>query len=369
MSQERYLIRQANNQHIVWFADSNQWIMMNEPQGFIFHLYCKGVPAVEAFHLLGKDFEQGPYNFEWVQNLYDSFETLDSQSFSPPDFTVAAAEALHYNIPLHSTHTYGCGDKTFSISFANAELETYIHFPFAHLASAPVQSPGLKLEVFPFKGRFVLRINGKRCLTTEESPQMKRLLFVELAKTLWGKGEDQWIAHLHASAVVCDERVIMFASPSGSGKSTMAALMIKGGCRLFADDFITVCDDKKLVYPFPAALSIKQGSLPVMGSEAIQVPLLHNNMGYIPHYIDELTPLASHIMVFVQYRKDAPTSLEPLSPAEALGPFLQESWVTDTLQGAQAFWQWFTALSFYRLEYSNNEEAVQAVKHIPYPCL
>lgn len=343
--------------------------MLNEPQGFIFHLYHHGVQPEEAATQIRYKFNDDQYNPEWVQHLYDSFDILDQQHFTPPDFTKGALEALKYKLPKSRNHSYRFGSKTFSISYADPALELYIHYSFAHLAVEPIDNPDLKLEVFHLKGRFALRINGNRCLMADESPQMKRLLFVELAGYLWEKGEGDWISHLHASAVVCNDRVIMFASPSGSGKSTLAALMMKRGCRLFADDYIPVSLDKRMIHPFPAALSVKAGSMPVMAAEGIPVDLIRWNMGYIQQNIETLSPLHAHVMVFVRYQKDANTRMEKISPAEALQPFLQESWVTNTLQGAEAFWEWFTGLSFYSLEYSNNDQAVEASLHIPYPSL
>lgn len=358
----RHILYPIDNAHIVWFEKSNQWVQLDAPRKFIFDLYTGGSSRAHATDALSHAFDMDPAQSTlWVDNLYDSLEKLDGEGFPRPDFTIGAQQACRHHLPRSRTHHYQYKGKAFSIRYGSPFLETYIHLPLAHLATETTVPDALRLEIFPFEERFALRINGKRCLTADESPQIKRLFFVELSTYLYDIPEAGWMTRLHASAVEKEGQLLLLSSPSGSGKSTMAALLLKQGYRLFADDFIPVCLEKELLYPFPPALCIKKGALPVMEKEGIQPHLIHQQTGYIQPPAGTPSPLKTQSLVFIYYKADAPTLLEKVSPLEALQLFLQEAWVSDHPAGAEKFIQWFASLKFYRLTYSDNDEGVEKV--------
>jgi hypothetical protein len=351
-----------DNTQVVWFEKSNQWVQMDEPQGFIFLLYQRGISREEAAAEYAATFSHdATHSLEMVNNLYDSVELLQGEGFPLPDFSRDAEAALHYELPQSRSHHYRMGNKTFSIRYGSPALESYIHYPFAHLEDPSLTDSELLYEVFPFRSRFALRIAYNRCLTTDESPQLKRLLFQEMAGHLYNIPTDGWLTYLHASAVVADGRLLLLASPSGSGKSTLAALLQKQGHTLFADDYIPVCIGKQLAYPFPAALSLKPGSLPALKAEDIIPDLMHREAGFIQHHPESIPPLPATVLIFVKYIPGADTHFEKISTSEALYPFLQEAWVSGTREGAEAFMAWFKSLSVYRLEYGGKWDGVMVV--------
>lgn len=356
----RHIIYPIDHAHVVWFEKSNQWIQLDAPQKLIFDVYISGNSRAEAIATLCNTFSMdSAQSTLWVNNLFDSMEKLDREGFARPDFTIGAEQACQYILPGSRTHHYQYNGKTFSVRYGSPWLETYIHLPLAHLVLQSAPPNALRLEIFPYEERYALRINATKCLTTDESPQIKRLFFVELSKYLYNIPEAGWMTRLHASAVQKDEKLLLLSSPSGSGKSTMAALLLRQGYRLFADDFIPVCLEKEWLYPFPPALCIKKGALSVMEKEGIPLHLIHQQTGYIQPDGKTPSPLKTQSMVFIHYEPGAPTRLEEVPTLEALQLFLQEAWVSDHPEGARKFIQWFASLKFYRLTYSDNEEGVE----------
>lgn len=72
------------------------------------------------------------------------------------------------------------------------------------------------------------------------------------------KEEDKWLGVFHASAVSNGEKAVLFLGDSGNGKSTSLALLQANGFTCLADDFVPVDAEKRAVYSFPAAISIKR---------------------------------------------------------------------------------------------------------------
>lgn len=69
---------------------------------------------------------------------------------------------------------------------------------------------------------------------------------------------------LHASSVEKDGRALLMTGMSGSGKSTLSALLGEKGWRLMGDEFALLDLESGLLHPFPRAISLKNGAIPVM---------------------------------------------------------------------------------------------------------
>lgn len=363
-----YLVKHIENSRVVWFEKSNQWVKLDEPQWFIFLLYEKQTGRKEAVEQFADVYEMTPEQAsEIVSNIYDSVDKLLDPDFSLPDFTRDAEEVSRIVLKDSRTRHYQFGEKRFTITYGSPSLEAYIHLPFAHLETETAGKPAIHLDVFPFCGRYALRMHTPRrhSLTADESPQIKRLLFVELASWLYEKTEKDWLSFVHASAVQKDGEVLLLSSASGSGKSTMAGLLMLNGFELFSDDFVPVDAESGLLYPFPAALCIKHDSVPLLQSMGLK-PFVKNRiapLAYVKPITDSVVkkPLTARNLVFIRFLKGAGMNLNPISITEALQHFHQEAWVGDNMERAEKFLEWFTGLNFYSLEYGDNDLAIEAL--------
>ncbi|RJF85560.1 HprK-related kinase A [Sphingomonas cavernae] len=73
---------------------------------------------------------------------------------------------------------------------------------------------------------------------------------------------------LHASAVERDGRALLMTGHSGAGKSTLAALLGERGWRFMGDEFALLEPDTGLLHAFPRLVSLKNGAIAQMESEA-----------------------------------------------------------------------------------------------------
>ena len=72
---------------------------------------------------------------------------------------------------------------------------------------------------------------------------------------------------LHASSVEKDGRALVMTGESGAGKSTLAALLGERGWRLMGDEFALLDLADGTLWPFPRAISLKNGAIEVMERE------------------------------------------------------------------------------------------------------
>ncbi|MFN3554375.1 MAG: hypothetical protein ACK4VN_00265 [Bacteroidales bacterium] len=364
-TQVEYLHKEVNRKHILWFAPSNQWLQLDEPQWFIFLLYEQGVGAEEAARSFaarwGVAWEQAQ---QQVSGIYLSLRQLYQPEFELPDFSCDAEEVAHVMLEKSKTRYYSFAGMHFGITYGSALLDHYIHPSLAHLACTPAAGMPV-FEVFPFRERYALRIRTQQlhCFTTDEYPQLKRLLFVKMASAFYDLNERHWTGLLHASAVERNGKVLLLASPSGSGKSTLAAMLLQYGFGFFSDDFVPV--EKSRVYPFPASLCLKEVShWPLPG-----VPPFHRTLGktgYIdpPPSFKLPEPLAAKALCFVNYIPGAGCNLEALPTERAMQLFLPESWVGDRPETAKAWLDWFCQLPCYQLQYHDNAAAIAAMQKL-----
>jgi len=73
---------------------------------------------------------------------------------------------------------------------------------------------------------------------------------------------------LHAASVEKDGKALILTGESGAGKSTLSALLGERGWRLMGDEFALVDLETGALHPFPRAISLKNGAIPVIEKEA-----------------------------------------------------------------------------------------------------
>lgn len=359
-----YLAKKIEQAHVVWFQASNQWVQFDEQQWLIFCFYNDGLSQEEAVKKLCKK-----YSFQvqaaqaFVENIYFSLENLFNPSFQLPDFSQNTQNALAYQIPKKKTHAYSFRSKAFSITYGSPYLEQYIHLPLAHLEKDS-KVVGLSIDVFPFENRYAIRVNGenKKCLSADEPGQIKRLLYIELSNFFYDKNHNEWIAFLHGSAVTRNDKVLVLTSEGGSGKSTMAAMLQLHGFEFFSDDFIPVATTTGKVFPFPAALCLKNNAIELIESQGLKLNRNSNgSSAYVKYSPKDMQTQSCRMnkVVFIKYNPKVDLEFNSVSVLEALYYFLQEAWVGDDMKRARKFISWFSKLQFYSLEYGNTTKAIE----------
>lgn len=362
-----YIAKKIEQAHIVWFEASNQWVQFDEQQWLIFCFYTKGLSLKTAAkkystkYLAPKDDAKSI-----IENSYTSIFNLFNPPFELPSFTVNSKKVSDHIPNKTKTHYYSYCNKAFSITYGSAFLENYIHLPIAHLEATNTNNPKLLLEVFPLGKSYILRVNGqaKNCLSAEEPGQIKRLLYIELVNLFYSKQSSQWLSFAHASALKKNNKAIILTATGGSGKSTLAGLLLLNGFEFLSDDFVPIDSKNLKVFPFPAALCVKNDAIELLSAKGMEFtsnPAKSSAYAKPLHNLVQAKACKTTSLVLVKYNPHVELVFEPLPILDALYLFLQEAWVGDDTKRAKKFINWFSKLSFYKLEYGNNKKAVDAI--------
>ena len=195
-----------------------------------------------------------------------------------------------------------------------------------------------------------------------------------LINVLHNKTDDDWLMTVHASALTNGRKTILFSAAPGNGKTTIAALLQNQGFRLISDDFVPIDRENFFAYPFPIAMSVKEGAMDLLAS--IYPTLEQKSLNYItpeksvrylapndyPGSTKEIYPVTEFI--FIHYDKTADFIWEKLDPLTAMKYLLEEAWVAPVEGNAKLLFDRISQISFYELTYSNNQKAIDTITHL-----
>jgi len=215
--------------------------------------------------------------------------------------------------------------------------------------------------------QLLLMIDGRERLRSTQTQEVLGKLIQELVELLH-PGVD-FLAFVHGGAVAKDGRAYAFAAPSGSGKSTLVAYLNQKGYRYLSDDVIVLSAPEGLVLPFPAAISIKPGSVNVLSpfyptlAGASTFQSIKGDIRFIrpeenSTCLDADIPLRT--LIFPQYDATRRTELLPLSPLDALARLLADNiWLGHPIARTKvkSFLDWLEGIPSYYLHFSDLTEA------------
>jgi hypothetical protein len=135
---------------------------------------------------------------------------------------------------------------------------------------------------------------------------------------------------LHAGAVSFAGNAVLLPAPPDFGKTTLTGGLVRAGFHYLSDEVALIDLVKALVHPYPRALWMDRSSVEaILGTED---PILRSTEG--PHWhlqpgdlrpgpIGEPCPV--RYVVSPRYEKGAETTLSPMSRAEAVALFVDQS--------------------------------------------
>lgn len=180
---------------------------------------------------------------------------------------------------------------------------------------------------------------------------------------------------LHAAVMAHRGRAVIFPAPSGSGKSTLSALLSLAGWRLLSDEFAILRAADGLLQASPRPISLKNDSIDIIaeagGAERLSQRFdgtIKGTLAYLRTQGESLdaleTPCTPTLVVLPTYKREATLSVEPIEKSEAFMHLIDNA-VNYLLLGRTGF-EILTSVversRAYRLEYSNNEEAIAALE-------
>lgn len=224
--------------------------------------------------------------------------------------------------------------------------------------------------------QLLLSIDGRERVRSTQIHEVLGILIQELVEFLHPGRE--FLAFMHGGAVAKNGRAYAFAAPSGSGKSTLVAYLNHKGYRFLSDDVIVLSGPEGLVLSFPAAISIKAGSVGVLSTfypslaSASAVPSIKGNLRFIRPEESETcwdADIPLHALIFPRYDPTSPSELVGLAPLEALVRLVADNvWLGHPIARAklQSFLDWLEGVPSYSLRFNDLNEAGLLLDRLAY---
>ena len=369
-----YLSKKTGSARLVWFQNSNSYLRLEEPAWFAFRRttrrYRAETIAAEFVHRYGLSIEESN---TFVQDIRSQTELMNRTEPAPNHNDQSITEGNEYLFRPYSVHHYRLGNRGFMFTYETRAFEDYLHPLISHLETTIEQDGFPLFELFASHGRIVFRFNGevKRSWTIDETHYVKGMIFMFLVNVMHDKTDADWLMTVHASAITNGKKTILFTAAPGNGKTTIAALLQSRGYPIISDDFVPVDRNTLRAYPFPIAMSVKEGSMEVLSPifpGLHQQPVTCISREKSVRYLStsgasDQNPEAFPVrgIVFVSYNPEVDLSCEKLDALCGVRLLLDQAWVSPGKDNAQSFLDRVVPLPFYRLTYSNNEKAMEVI--------
>lgn len=360
------LIQNVGDNYILWFRNSNQYVIV---QNSLFRLIQQYINSNSKTHF--KD--------SLVQLEFDS-EAIDSIHNEIAVFlencNIIRTEEIIPKAILNTEHRnlstcYKVDNVLIEVFYQSEYVKSLIHPQLDHL-SVKKESRNVNhvFDIYVEDDELRLFQNesiiGSYPLTSYHLLQGK--FAMQLLCALTNTVEEDWLGTFHASTVEKNDKAVMIIGDSGSGKSTFTALLFASNFNVIADDITPILAKNNKVYKYPGGISIKSGAFSLLESvipnfNKLQSFYINPYKGYVKYVPSKsntgfLKGFTCETMLCINYQKDKSTTLELMPINEALEILIPESWLAPQPEHAQEFLNWIKDVRFYKLTYSNHEDAI-----------
>jgi hypothetical protein len=377
---ERYFrFIQVEDTYVVWLAGPNRFLQLKEPAFFVFNQWGSGIDrnAISNECALRYDLPQEEA-CRFVAEILDEIEQLfSSRNEGKNQADNSASKHLAFPPPF-STRNYTIFGKILCLTYGDEELEELFHSQFSQYETATQGSEFPVTLIVHFQdGHYYFNLNGGNFhqFPEKDYEQFVGAIFMQILQTMHGKELSEWMAVIHASGVTNGMDTIIFTGSPGSGKSTLAALMMAHGYPVISDDFVPVALNSPEVFPFPAAISAKKGSWPLLKHHFPMVEGMGKTNSpdeedpvelFIPFPGNsrDSAPSRAKAIVFVKYDPSVECSISIESNLASMNDFLKQTWIASNPDAVTRFMEWYFNLPVFSLVYSDSEKAVLAMKDL-----
>lgn len=368
-----FLHRTVANKTVVWFENSNEYLILENTTADILKRLSKGISVKEIATALAKKLAVP------LEKTIDFVLDLEKKIYAPKTKTDAKIINDYRDVikpkQFEFTKYYNSNNLVFKVEFST-EYELYlVHPKFAHLEVKNYDNLAFTFTVF-LNNNFVFFYVDNNFVGAWDKKEIhffQGKFSMELIQKIHQKEENEWLGVFHASAVSNGEKAILFLGDSGNGKSTSLALLQGNGFTCLADDFVPIDANKKEVYSFPAAISIKKNSLETLlplypeleNSAEYHFKRLNKIVRYLkPNNNDFSSHLPCKDLVFIKYKKNSGLQVDKISKINAFEQLVPDSWLSPIKENAAVFLDWFDSLNCYQITYSENKKMISTVTKI-----
>lgn len=377
MSSIPYYKKKIGQSYLVWFQNSNLYFQLEEPAWFVFRKIRQRFKTETIAKEFSDRYSTSPEDsLSFVRDIRLNIAKMNQPARLSQQTTQEMAVLNSHTFSPFAVHRYKLGDQLISFSYEDQTFEYYIHPLICHLETTEVSDEIPLFELFAYEGSIVFRFNGevKGIWTPDETHFVKGLIFMYLINVMYRKTDEDWLMTVHASAITNGRKTILFSAAPGNGKTTMAALLQAKGYQLISDDFVPVDRDLLNAFPFPIAMSVKEGSMELLASHfpsLSEQPLNYISPEKSVRYLasGNQTDFTRNIFpvrefVFIKYDTTVDFEFGILDPLKGLKLLLDQTWVAPVQGNAAIIFEKVIQKSFYQLTYSNTEKALKAITNL-----
>jgi hypothetical protein len=270
---------------------------------------------------------------------------------------------------------YRIGKSVLNIDYHDEWMQHLIHPSFMHLETTGQLFQKHHIRCYRTNKLLVLTHNDKiiEAFDSDSVEYYKGAVSQLIYSIIYKKSFSGWMCTLHASGVHFNNKAFVFSAAAGSGKSTTSAILKASGLEYISDDFIAATPDGN-VYPFPATISVKDGSFavlskyyPELSDKVLEKAATGKMVRYLPvnNYSASIkNGIPVNGFVFVEYKPESSFELNDVTKKEALQLLLKETWVNPGTEFVMAFFDWIEKTNFYRMTYSDNDKMISTIKNM-----
>ncbi|MGH6943774.1 MAG: PqqD family peptide modification chaperone [Geminicoccaceae bacterium] len=359
--------------HLVLVADERQIIVLNETARSIWEAIGSGATPADVAQCFVERFGLAPEHAradveaalaDWrARGLIGASPAREAWVPPPPEGDTAAPTDFDLD------RVYALCGRPIRFRFQDPELATLID-PL--LAPSETSAAPQEIVALYRDDRDHVRVaNG---VEIGRSPLAEEVLGLAVGWLLEASyPRARWLAMFHAGAVADQDHAIVLAAASGSGKSTLTAALVHSGLRYLSDDVVPLDGRTLRIMPVPFAVSIKEGSWPVLAGRFPELERLPTHQDRRPrryldlsrHAHDGVRSIPVKVLLFPHYRSAGPTRLQQLGPAQALERLLEARlWICLDRRELSMTLDWLMGMPSYAMEYSSIDDAVSTVKEL-----
>lgn len=366
------VLKEIEGKTVVWFQNSNQYLILENVVAEIVEKlsYKKNIKEIATAleKKLAIPFEKA------VDFIID----IDEQIVKPNKAIKKSThhQDLDFEIPsfFEFIKYYQIDKKILKVHYSN-ESELYlIHPKFAHLEIPETQKIDFSFQTFNNTNHTYLVLDDELIgsWSKKDIHYFQGKFSMKIIECIYEKLEEKWMGVFHASAINHQENSILILGDSGNGKSTSLALLQAHGFHCIADDFVPI-DEAEKIHSFPAGISIKKNSLPVLleyypelkSSAEYHYERLNKTVRYLPpKNIDYKKSFPCKALIFIKYDNNIEFECKEISKLTAIENLIPDSWISSISNNVAVFLDWFSSLPCYQLTYSNNELMIDSVRKL-----
>ena len=368
---KQIITKKLEDKEIVWFQEANRYLLVEQTAANIINdLYYKEDPKSIATKLNNKIDIPIDVALEFIQKIKNDIVIPNTNGHKVQETN------LSYKIPEKFSFEkfYLINSKIFKVFFSNEFELSLIHPKIAHLEVKQHSIIDFTFQVFHYSKKTFLILDSKLIgsWSVEDIHYFQGKFSMKIIECIYEKEEKDWMGVFHASALNYNKNTLLILGDSGNGKSTSLALLQAQGFQCIADDFVPI-DVSKKIHTFPAGISIKKNSLPVLldyypelkNSAEYHYSRLNKTVRYLPpKNINYQEKNLCKALVFIKYDSNTDFEISKISSLEAFEKLVPDSWISPIPKNATTFLEWFEKLPCYQLTYSNNKKMYAAVKDI-----